>query len=105
MKIKPLLKSFIYDLVETLCFPDKKVKEIFKKYGIKRVEIFHVLTDTDSISLKLMSISDPKSDRPEEKYCDIIFEVIIAPKIYKRFDTSHEFWDIFGARKKQERKN
>ena len=105
MKIKPLLKSFIYDLVETLCFPDKKVKEIFKKYGIKRVKIFHVLTDTDSTSLKFMSISDPNSDTPEEKYCDIIFEVIIAPKIYKRFDTSHEFWDIFGARKKQERKN
>lgn len=69
------------------------------------MEIFHVLTDTDSTSLKFKSISDPNSHTPEEKYCDTIFEVIIAPKIYKRFDTSYEFCDIFGARKKQERKN
>ena len=35
------LKSFIYDLVETFFFPEKKVKEILKKYGIERVDIFH----------------------------------------------------------------
>ena len=32
-------------------------------------------------------------------YRDIIFEVIIASEICNRFDTSHKFWDKFGARK------
>ena len=36
---------------------------------------------------------------PELKFRDIIFETIAATKIYKRFDSSHEFWDNFDARK------
>ena len=28
----------------------------------------------------------------------------MASKTYKRFQTSHEFWDIFGARKLSRRK-
>ena len=49
-------------------------------------------------------ISDPNSDVPEDNFRDIIFDVIIASKIYKKFDTSHEFWDIFGSRKESRRK-
>ena len=49
-------------------------------------------------------ISDPNSDLSEEKFRDIIFEVIVTSKIYKRFDSSNEIWDIFGARKKSRRK-
>ena len=41
------LKRFIYDVVETLCL------QIYNKYKIEKVEIFHVLTDTDSTSLSL----------------------------------------------------
>ena len=48
--VKLSLKSFIYDVIEIFCFPDENVKEIFKKYGIERVEFFHMLTDTDSTS-------------------------------------------------------
>ena len=58
MFAKLSLKSFIYDIIETFCFPDENVRGIFKKYGIERVEIFRVLTDTDSTSLKFMFISD-----------------------------------------------
>ena len=58
MFVKLSLKSFIYDIIETFCFPDENVRGIFKKYGIERVEIFRVLTDTDSTSLKFMFISD-----------------------------------------------
>ena len=91
-------------MIETFCFPYENVKEIFKKYEMERVEIFHVLTDTDSTSLKFIFISDPNSDIPESKYRDIIFEIITTSQIYERFDSSHEFWDIFGARKEQKRK-
>ena len=72
------------------------VADIYKKYLIEKVEIFHILTDTDSTALNFIFISDPNSDVAEEKLRDIIFQVIIATKIYKRFDTSHKFWDIFG---------
>ena len=69
------------------------------------MEIFHVLTDTDSTSLKFMFISDADSEIPESKYRGIIFEVIIPSEIYKRFDSSHLLWDILGARKEQKDKN
>ena len=42
------------------------------------------------------------SEIHEDKFRDIIFEVIIESEIYKRFDSLHEFWDIFNARKKRE---
>ena len=35
----------------------------------------------------------------KKKYREIIFEVIIASKIYHRFDTSHKYWDKFGSQK------
>ena len=58
---------------------------------IEKVEIFHILTDTDSTAVKFVFFSDPNSDVSEEKSRDI-FKVIIASKIYKRFYSSHEFW-------------
>ena len=99
MFAKLSLKSFIYEIGDIFCFPNENIKEIYKKYMIEGVEIFHVLTDTDSTSLKFMFISDPNSEVPEDKFRDIIFEVIIAFKTYKRFDSSHKFCDIFGVRK------
>ena len=99
-----LLMSFIYEVLETFCFPDEKVQAIFKKYGIKLVNIYHILTDTDSTSLKFLFIFDPNSETPKNKFREIIFEVITTSKIYKRFDSSHEFWDNFSARKEHKRK-
>ena len=40
MFAKLSLMSFIYEAIETFCFPDKSVREIFKKYGIEWVDIF-----------------------------------------------------------------
>ena len=99
MFTKLSLKSFIYSLVETFYFPSQLALDIYKKYKTERVEINHVLTDTDSTALQFIIISDPNSDLPEPKFRDIIFEIVVATKIHKRFDSSHEFWDIFEARK------
>ena len=104
MLSKLSLKSFIYDIIERFFFPDENVKGISKKYGIKRVEIFHVLTDTDSAPLKFMFISDPNSEIPENKFRDIIFEITTSSEVYKRSDTSRKFSGILGARKEQKRK-
>ena len=49
-------------------------------------------------------ISDPSSDFPESKIRDLIFEIIVKRKIYKRFDTSHPFWEKCNARKPKRQK-
>ena len=90
----------LYDVTETFCFPDQTVAEMYKKYMIENVVINHILTDTDSTALQFTFISDPNSDLPEDNFRDVIFEVIIATKIYKRFDTSR----ILGYFLIQERK-
>ena len=119
-----LNKSFIYEITETFCSPKENIKELFKKYGIERVGILHLLTDTDSKSLKFMFVSDPNSKTPDDKFRDIIklaasllyyglirallslvFEVIMASEICKRFDSSHSFWDILGARKENKKRS
>ena len=48
------LMSFIYELIETFYFPDEVVKKIYEKYLIKKVYIYHVLTDTNSTCLKFI---------------------------------------------------
>ena len=95
MFAKLLLMSFIYEVLKIFCFPAENVHSIFKKYGIQKVEIYHVLTDTDSNSFKFLFISDLSSETPESKYREIIFEVITSSKIYKRFDSSNDYWDNF----------
>ena len=63
--------------------------------------MYHVLTDTNSTSLQFIIISDPNSNVPEPKIRDVLFNVIIATKIYKCFDTSHPFWPGKTAEKKK----
>ena len=99
MLAKLSLMSFIYDILETFCFPDEKVKNIYEKYQIEDVYIYDILTDTDSTSLKFGFISNAASEIPDTKYREIIFEVICANDIVKRFATSHSFWYQFGYQK------
>ena len=58
-----------------------------------------MLSDTDSIWLKFLYFSDLNSEIIENKYRDIILEVIIASEICNRFDSSHEYWENINARK------
>ena len=104
MFAKLSLKSFIYPLAETFCFPSQFVLEIYNKYKIEKIEMYHVLTDTDSTAVQFIVISNPNSDVPEPKFRDIIFEIIVATKICKQFHSSHEFWGTFNARKLSRKK-
>ena len=104
MFAKLSLKSFIYALAETFCFPSQFVLEIYNKYKIEKMEMYHVLTDADSTALQFIVISNPNSDVPEPKFRDIIFENIVATKICKQFHSSHEFWGTFNARKLSRKK-
>ena len=88
MFAKRSIKSFIYNITETFYFPTKEIEDLYDKYFIEKAEIFHILTNTDSTTLQFIFISNPNSYLPEERFRDVIFEVIIMSKIYKRFDTS-----------------
>ena len=67
MSAKLSLMSFIYEMLETFCFPDKKIQEIYDKYLVEKVHIYSVLTDTDSTCLQFLFISDSKSNIWEQK--------------------------------------
>ena len=98
MFAKLSLMSFICKMLETFCFSGKKVREIYDKYSLERVHMYHILTDTDSTSLQFLFISDPKSKICKQNYKEIIFEVIIVSGIYKQFHSSHQYWDRFNSR-------
>ena len=72
MFAKLSIRSFIYGLTETFCFPQKEIADLCKKYSIEKFEIFHILSDTDRTVLKFIFISDPNSDLPEDTFRDIL---------------------------------
>ena len=92
MFAKISLKSFLYDLIETIVFPNKLTKEIYKIHGIDYVYVYQILTETDSTSLQFIIVCDENSQTKDREYRDVIFEVISKSEVIKRFDTSHEFW-------------
>ena len=98
------LKSLIYDIAETFCFPDQTIAEIYKKISNRASSNLSHTNYTDSAALQFPFISDPNRDLPEGKFRDIIFEVITATKIYRRFDSSHELWNVLDLEKKAENK-
>ena len=94
MFAKLSLKSFIYSLVELLAFPEENpiVQQICEKYQIEFIYCYHVLTDTDSIYLQFIIVSDPKSMFPECDVHYILFDIFSRTEIRKRFDKSDDFW-------------
>ena len=76
MFTKLSLISFIYEMIETLCFPSGKTKKIFESYKIEYIFPYHLLTDTDSTCLFFMFLCKPESDVPDEKFRDCIFEIM-----------------------------
>ena len=99
------LMSFIYEVLETFCFPDENVREIFKKYSIEKVEIYHIVTNTNSTSLEFLFISDPNSETPESKYREIIFEVTTSSKYIKDLIAHTSIGIISGRGKNKNGKN
>ena len=104
MFAKLSLMSFIYQLAKIFYFSDETVKKICEKYLVEKVYIYHVLTDTNSTCLKFIFVSSTDRDLREEKFKDIIFDVIVAAKIYDRFNSSHAYWEHFQAIKENLRR-
>ena len=71
------LMSFIYDLIDTFYFPNLKTNMIYCSYGVERIFPYHILTDTDSTSILFHIICEAENSVPDNKFRDIIFEVIV----------------------------
>ena len=97
MFAKLSLKSFIYQLAELFTFPDEIVQAIYDKYQIERVYVYHVLTDTNSTTVRFVVISSLESTFTETQVRNIIFEVFSQTSIVDRFNKSDEFWKQFNV--------
>ena len=106
MLAKLSLNSFIYSLAELLSFPEENrlVKKIYHKYLIEKILVYHILTDTDSISLQFIVISSLQSTFTEEQVRNILFEIFSENEIGERFDKSDKFWELFGVCKPENQK-
>ena len=78
----------------------KNLWQIFERKGI----YLPYLNRADSTGVKFIFVSDPKSNICKKKFRYITSEVIIAHKIYERFDSLHEYWEKFYSRKENLRK-
>ena len=100
MFTKLSLMSFIYDLIEVFYFPNIKAKIIYQSFGIEKILLYQILTDSDSIALHFNIICSENNSIPDDRFRDIIFEVISQNDIIKRFATSNEYWEKFSVRDK-----
>ena len=92
MFAKTSLKGFGYDRIDVFLYPDDAVQKIFKKRQVKTFKLYQNLTDTDSTSLTFVFICNHESTICEKDSRKIIFEVMIASKIFNRLDLSDDFW-------------
>ena len=80
-----------------LTFPNSEIQEIYKKYKFNRCYLDQNLTDTDSTSMFFVFICDLDSNIREDQARNIIFEVMIASRIFDRLDLSAEFYEQFNC--------
>ena len=106
MFAKLLLRSFIYSLVELLYFPEENpiVLQIYDQYEIEKIHCYHILTDTDSTSIRYVIASNADSTFPKSKTRDILFEIFSKTEIVNRFDKSDDFWMKFNTPNPQDKK-
>ena len=98
------IMSFICELIDLFMFPSVKTKAIYEIYSINFVFVYQLLTDIDSTSLQFVFLLKHENKVPKKMFRKIIFLVIINSKVLERFDVSHKFWEQFGVRKENTRK-
>ena len=106
MFAKISLKSFIYSIVELLYSPEENpiVATIYEKYDIEKIYCYHILTDTDSTSIKFVIVSNADSTYPESKIRNIWFEIFFKTELNERFNKSDDFWSRLNVQRPQDKK-
>ena len=100
MFAKTSLQSSVYDMIDVCCFPGQVFQEICKKYHIEKCFMYQNLTDTDSTSLFFVFICNFDCTVNEKESRKILFEVMIASKIFQRLDLSDYFWKQYSLQNK-----
>ena len=100
---KVSLKAFVYDLIDTFCFPSEKVQEIYARNDIIKCFIYLILTNADSCAIKFLFINHLQSKITEDQVRKLIFEIILL-KIGHRIDTSDNFYPQFLCQNKKLKK-
>ena len=104
MFAKASLQSFVYDMIYVFCFLDQVVQEIYKNYSIEKNFLYQNLTSTNSTSLFSIFICNLNCSVNEKDGRKVLFEVMIASKIFKRLHLSDDFWSKFNVQNKEIKK-
>ena len=97
MFAKLSIKSFVYDMIDVFCFPNKDIQAIYDFYQIEKCFLYQNLTDTDSTSLLFVFICNLKCTLPESQARKVIFECMVKSKILNRLDVSDEYWKQYNV--------
>ena len=108
MFAKVSLTSFMYDITDIFCFPDKKIQNLFCivcfvlfvlfalfcivcLVYVYKCFVYLLLMDTDSTSLQFIFVSQKKKCSVlEEDASKLMFEIAIGSKIFECLCRSHE---------------
>ena len=90
--------SFLYDYVDTFCFPNEKTQAIYARQKIIKVFPCLLTTDTDSGSLEFIITAEGSCDCGEREVRDILLKIFLDKNIHKRLDLSNEFFEQFDKR-------
>ena len=100
INFKISLGSFIYDCIDTFCFPEEKTLLV---YGNK-VLPYLLMIDTDSASLEFIVIAKDSCDCGEREMRDVLLRIFLENDIQRRLDLSGEFFEQFSMRNVAARK-
>ena len=92
------LASFIYDCIDTFCFPNEQTHALYYENKILNVFSYLLMTDTDSASLMFIIITDKSCDSGEREVRNVMLKVFLENNIYDRLDSFDVFFDQFNKR-------
>ena len=98
------LASFIYNCIDTFCFPNENTSEIYAHHKIIKVLPYLLMTDTDSALLEFVVITEDTCDCGERQMRDILIQIFLENDIPSRLDLFGEFFEQFGKRNEAFRK-
>ena len=98
------LASFIYDCINTFCFPNEDTSEIYARHKIIKVLPYLLMTNTDSASLEFVVITEDTCDCGERQIRDILIQIFLENDIHSRLDLSGEIFEWLGKRNEAVRK-
>ena len=98
------LASFIYDCIDTFCFPNEETQKIYDEHNILKVLPYLLMTDMDFASLKFIVIADKACDLDERGMREVLLKIFLDNNIPKRLNLSSNVFDQFGKRNERIRK-